>query len=78
MSQTSIAEEFTLKIREYGGLMFYGVPAFDSSNWAKFPLLLVETFSFRKSLPPLSLYKPKNKENWADILLAHLAAVACG
>ena len=39
--QTKIAEEFALKIREFGRAMFFEQPANETQNWAKHPLFLV-------------------------------------
>lgn len=39
--QTKIAEEFALKIRQYGEAMFFEGPRNLTYNWAKYPLLLV-------------------------------------
>ena len=45
MLQVKIAEEFALKVREYGKAMFFEGPAQESQNWAKHPLFLVRPFS---------------------------------
>jgi hypothetical protein len=39
--QMKVAEEFALKMQEYGKAMYFEGWHTQTSNWAKFPLLLV-------------------------------------
>ena len=44
--QCKVAEEFALKIRVYMEAMYYMKPT-ETSNWAKYPLLLVSCVAAR-------------------------------
>ena len=69
--QSKIAEEFALKIREFGKAMFFEGPASETFNWAKYPLFLVCHMSgFASNPSPFTLAKllsewQLNKDTWA-------------